>query len=203
MTADDDNDFPALVREALAAARDLRFPASREEAGGQGPSCSLPDAGRILAMLAAGCHDGRIGETGTGTGVGTAWMASAMPDSATLVTVEVDDARAQAAAKVFRGDSRVRVVHGDAQLVLADHAPYDLLFVDGGWNEGDATIDLLRIGGRVVFDDVTPLAKLPVDSPWRTNDPKRDFFFGNPRLVSVEVVLPDLANSLLVGTRTA
>lgn len=87
--------------------------------------------------------------------------------------------------------------------MLADHAPYDLLFVDGAWNEGDATDDLLRIGGRVVFDDVTPLAKLPVDSPWRTNDPKRDFFFGNPRLVSVEVVFPDLANSLLVGTRTA
>jgi hypothetical protein len=55
----------------------------------------------------------------------------------------------------------------------------------------------------VVFDDVTPLAKLPADSPFRTNDPKRHFFFANPRLVSVEVVLPDLANSLLVGTRVA
>ncbi|MEQ7127174.1 class I SAM-dependent methyltransferase [Actinopolymorpha sp. B11F2] len=203
MTADNDNDFPALVREALAAARDLRFPTSRDEADGRDPSCSLPDAGRVLAMLAAGCQDGRIGETGTGTGVGTAWMASAMPASATLVTVEFDDARAQAAAKVFRADSRVRVVHGDAQLVLADHAPYDLLFVDGGWTADDATVDLLRIGGRVVFDDVTPHAALPADSPLRKNDPKRDFFFGNLRLVSVEVVFPDLANSLLVGTRTA
>lgn len=205
MTADNDNELPALVREALAAARSLGFPTSRAEATvvGRGPSCSLPDAGRVLAMLAAGCQNGRIGETGTGTGVGTAWMASAMPASATLVTAELDEARAHAAARVFAADSRVRVVHGDAQLVMPGHAPFDLLFCDGGWADADSLVDLLRPGGRVVFDDVTPFAALPADSPFRTNDPKRDFFFGNPRLVSVEVVLPDLANSVLVGTRVA
>jgi hypothetical protein len=30
---------------------------------------------------------------------------------------------------------------------------------------------------------------------------KRQLFFGDPRLISAEVVLPDLRNSLLVGTR--
>jgi hypothetical protein len=52
------------------------------------------------------------------------------------------------------------------------------------------------------MDDVTPQRALPADSPFRRDDSKRRFFFGDPRLVSVEVVLPDLENSLLVGTRT-
>jgi len=36
----------------------------------------------------------------------------------------------------------------------------------------------------------------------RTDDIKRSFFAREPRLTWTEVVLPDLRNSLLVGTRT-
>ena len=65
-----------------------------------------------------------------------------------------------------------------------------------------ALVSSLRIGGRIVMDDVTPERVLPPDSPLRASDVKREFFSGEPRLVSTEVVLPDLRNSLLVGTRT-
>jgi hypothetical protein len=51
------------------------------------------------------------------------------------------------------------------------------------------------------MDDVTPLRLLPSDSTLRGNDRKREFFFAEPRLIAAEVVLPDLRNSLLVGTR--
>jgi len=47
-----------------------------------------------------------------------------------------------------------------------------------------------------------PEDALPPDSPFRAGDPKREFF-ASPRLASAEVVLPDLRNALLVGTRTA
>lgn len=194
-----EGDWPPLVQRAFDTARRLGFPTSRDEAAGTGPSCSLPDAGRVLAMLVASCA-GRVGETGTGIGMGTAWMATTLPASAELVTVESDADRAAAAAELFADVGRVRVLHGDANETMAAYAPFDLLFVDGGWRE-DGLVDLLRIGGRVVVDDVTPLAVLPADSPFRTHDPKRDFFFANPRLVSAEIVLPDLANSVLVGTR--
>jgi hypothetical protein len=56
-------------------------------------------------------------------------------------------------------------------------------------------------GGRIVFDDVTPVLALPPDSPLRGTDVKRQFFSTDSRLISAEVVLPDLQNSLLVGTR--
>ncbi|MFI5695257.1 O-methyltransferase [Kribbella sp. NPDC051586] len=169
------------------------------ERRGDGPSACLPGVGRFLAVLAAGCVGGRIGEMGTGVGVGAAWMASAMPVDCRLVTVELDPVRVAAARRVFADDERVEVVHGDSFDELQRRAPFDLVFVDGG--RSDRAVELLRIGGRLVFDDVTPVEALPADSPYRTNDPKRDFFFTDPRLVATEVVLPDLRNSLLVGTR--
>ena len=46
------------------------------------------------------------------------------------------------------------------------------------------------------------MERLPPDAPLRAGDLKREFSGGEPRLVSTEVVLPDLRNSLLVGTRT-
>jgi len=64
-------------------------------------------------------------------------------------------------------------------------------------------VHLLKPGGRIVNDDLTPILALPADSPFRQADLEREFFAGEPRLVWTEVVLPDLANSLLVGTRTA
>lgn len=152
-------------------------------------------------MLAAGCVGGRLGEIGTGTGVGTAWMAAAMPADATLVTVEIDAERAAAAVEVFADVPNVRVVCGDSNELIPAYAPFDLLFADGGWRDQSALIDLVRVGGRLVLDDVTPIAALPPDSPFRSHDPKRELFFADPRLVSVEIVLPDLANSMLVGTR--
>jgi hypothetical protein len=48
-----------------------------------------------------------------------------------------------------------------------------------------ALVDLIRVGGRIVMDDVTPQRALPADSPFRREDSKRRFFFGDPRLVSV------------------
>jgi predicted O-methyltransferase YrrM len=114
------DELPPLVERANALARETGFPLTRQEAAPGVASACLPGVGRFLAVLAAGCRGGRIGEAGTGVGVGAAWMASAMPAGCTLVTVESDERR---------------------------------------------------------------------------------LFSTDPRLVSTEVVLPDLQNSLLVGTR--
>jgi predicted O-methyltransferase YrrM len=197
------DELPALVGQACALARRLGFPLTRQEAEDIGPgvpSACLPGVGRFLAVLAAGCLGGRIGEIGTGVGIGAAWMAGAMPADCSLVTVEIDGERAAAAGELFAGDARVTVLTGDARAVLGGYAPFDLLFADGGWRDpaGLASlVELVRTGGRVVMDDVTPL---PPGSPVRP-DVKRELFFGDPRLLSAEVVLPDLRNSLLVGTR--
>jgi predicted O-methyltransferase YrrM len=198
--------LPPLVRQAYAAARRIGFPVSEDDPGHGRGSASLPGTGQFLAVLAAGCPGGSIAELGTGAGIGSAWMAAAMPADCTLVTAEIDPVRAAAAAAVLAGDSRVRVLTGDWAALLRPLGPYDLIFCDSGVRDSGTfrgLVDLLKPGGRIVMDDVTPVLALAPDSEFRATDPKRELFAGEPRLLWTEVVLPDLANSLLVGTRTA
>lgn len=197
--------LPSLVTRAQDLARQTGFALTWEEAGPGRPSACLPGVGRFLAVLAAGCAGGRIGELGTGAGIGAGWMASAMPADCALITAEIDEQLASAVRGLFAADPRVEAVTGDALRVTPGRGPFDLLFADSGVRDraGFATlVSSLRIGGRIVMDDVTPERALPPDSPLRAADIKREFFSGEPRLVWTEVVLPDLRNSLLVGTRT-
>jgi predicted O-methyltransferase YrrM len=197
---------PPLVVRARAVAARVGFPLTREQAGPERPCASSPATGRFLAMLAAGCAGGRIAEIGTGAGVGTAWMVSAMPADCTLITAETDGRLAAAAAELFAADDRVHVLGADGWRVLPPHAPFDLVFADGGSRDPaqlTSLISLLRPGGHLVMDDVTPTALLPAGSPLLRKDPKRQLFFGDARLVSAEVVLPDRQHALLIGTRRA
>jgi predicted O-methyltransferase YrrM len=201
---DDDPEYPPLVAHANALSREVGFPLTREEASPGRPSACLPGVGRFLAVLAAGCQGGRIGELGTGAGVGSAWLASAMPADCTLVTAEVDERLAEAARSVLASNPRVEVVTGDAASVLADRGPFSLLFADSGLRSQGQFYELvswLRPGGRIVMDDLVPLGASQRGSQ-AADALKRAFFASDSRLTWTEVVLPDLRNSLLVGTRT-
>jgi predicted O-methyltransferase YrrM len=196
--------LPALVERAYSVARQKGFPLTRNEAPAGAPSACLPGVGRFLAMLAASCYGGVIAEYGTGPGIGAAWIASAMPADCALVTAELDGGLAAAASWLFADDGRVRVLSGDARDVLPPHGPFDLIFADCGIRDAAAFAALcamLRAGGHIVMDDLTPVRVLPADSPHRASDVKRELFAGQDNLTWTEVVLSDLANSLLVGTR--
>ena len=200
--------FPPLVSRAQDVARQAGFPLTREQAGPDRPSACLPGVGRFLAVLASGCAGGRIGELGTGAGIGSAWIASAMPADCALITVELDESLAAAARALLAADSRIEVISGDAFRVIPGRGPFDLLFADSGVRDPAdfaVLVGLLRIGGRIVMDDLTPVTPEHVllpDPPLPSDDIKRRFFSSEPRLTWTEVVLPDLRNSLLVGTRT-
>ena len=144
---------------------------------------------RDARRLAAG---GRIGEVGTGTGVGAASIASALAAGATLVTVELDQARAAAAAELLAGEPACTVLQGDWREVLPPHGPFDLLFFDGAhWKrdpeqEAPLAVDVLRPGGLLVIDDLTPVELWPEE--WRGQpDLARDWLAANRSLRSVEV----------------
>ena len=129
---------PPLVRAALEAG----FERACTEA-----------TGRLLRVLAGG--RARIGETGTGSGVGAAWLASGADAGATLVTAERDPQLAATAAAVL-GDAG-RVIAGDWTEIRA-FAPFDLLFCDGGPDKArpGPILELVAPGGLVVLDDLTP-----------------------------------------------
>jgi predicted O-methyltransferase YrrM len=166
---------PPLVAEARARAAELGFENS-----------SAPETGRLLHLLAAQRGRTRVGEIGTGTGVGAAWIVSALEPSVPFVTVEPDPKRAAAARELFAADENVRVLEADWRDVIAAEAPFDLLFYDGGGKQrpdldGEAVVGLLAPGGTVVMDDLTPGRPGP--------DPVREFWLGHPRLVAAELTL--------------
>jgi predicted O-methyltransferase YrrM len=168
---------------------------------------SIPEIGRLLAVLVAQRPRSRFAEIGTGCGVGAAWIAGALDREATFVTVEADSERAAAVDRLFAELPNVRVFHGDWHDVLPPEAPFDLLFFDGGrWKSGDVpaeseqALGLVSPGGIVVIDDLTPQALWPEE--WRGRpDPARDFWLGDPRLRTTEILTtPATAAILAVKT---
>ncbi len=167
---------------------------------------SIPEIGRLLAVLVSQRPRGRFAEIGSGCGVGSAWIVSAMGPEAAFVTVESDQEKAGAVARLFADQPQVRALHGDWHDLLPPAGPFDLLFFDGGnWKQGDvetdseAALDLVAPGSLVVIDDLTPEALWPEE--WRGKpDPAREFWLADPRLRGVEV-LTTPETSAIIATK--
>jgi predicted O-methyltransferase YrrM len=162
-------------------------------------SC-IPEVGRLLALAAAAKPQGTIAESGTGSGVGTAWLHSGLGAGARLVTVERDEELARRAAAVFADDERVSVLTGDWRL-LEQHAPFDVFFCDGGGKRDDpqGVVDQLAPGGLLILDDFTPSLHWPPRFEGEV-DELRHFYLTHPDLDAAEV-LTTPASSVVMAAR--
>ncbi len=91
-------------------------------------SCRDGD-GMLLHVLAGRRGIERVAEIGTGAGVGTAWLASALPPGVRLFSAEADEPLSEVAAAVFEEDPDVSVLVGDWRAALEPHAPFDRAIV--------------------------------------------------------------------------
>jgi len=198
--------LPEIVRKAVALADQLGFPLMPEgrPVGYHGPpSACIPQVGRLLQALAAGKPGGRIGEQGTGAGVGTAWLASGLAAGARLSSVELNPSFAGAAGQLFADYPNVEIRAGDWHQVMPRSEQFDLLFMDAtpradlepsNW---DSITELLTLGGQIVMDDLMPVALWPAE--WTNiTDYKREFAFSNPRVVDAEVLTTPTTAALIV-----
>lgn len=177
---------PPLVERALALAEELGFERSCTE-----------EVGRLLHVLAASRGRERVAEIGTGTGVGAAWIVSALAPGTPFYTAEVDAARGAAATALFASDPNVHVLVGDWRDLLPPEAPFDLVFFDAAKQarpveDGELVVGLLAPGGIAVLDDLTPGREGP--------DPVREFWLGRPELVATEL-LTTPESATIVGVR--
>lgn len=181
--------LPSLVREAVAVASSQGFD----------HSCA-PEQGRLLSVLARGYVGRRVGETGTGCGVGLAWMVEATDAATSFVSVEMDATRAGASDGLFASRPNVRIVNADWTALRA-FGPFDLLVLDGGGKGKepaddpplDPTDGWLAVGGTIVLDDFTPYD--------RAHDEARRYWLDHPALQATELLLtPTL--STVVARRT-
>ncbi|MFD8236480.1 O-methyltransferase [Streptomyces sp. NPDC059696] len=181
---------PARVRAAERLAAEAGF----------AKSC-IREVGRLLRTAAASKPGGVVAESGTGSGVGTAWLHSGLGDGARLVTVERDEELARSAAGVFADDDRVSVLTGDWRL-LERHAPFDVFFCDGGGKRDDPrrVVELLAPGGILVLDDFTPSAEWPPRFEGEV-DELRLFYLTHPDLDAAEVLTTPASSAVVAARR--
>jgi predicted O-methyltransferase YrrM len=175
--------LPPLVERALELAQGLGFERS----------CS-PETGRLLQVLAGQRGRTRVAEIGSGCGVGSAWILSALEPEVPFLTVEPDGERAAAVTGLLADDANARVLHAEWQDVLPAEGPFDLLFADGGGQatkRDESLLGLLAPGGTLVLDDLTPGREGP--------DPVRALWLVHPRLLAVELQVSP-REAVIVGT---
>jgi len=100
---------------------------------------------------------------------------------------------AGAAERVLTSVPNVRVIHGDWREIL-QHGPFAFLFVDAAapkQHESETLLEALRPGGVIVLDDLTP---------GRQNDPMREFWLTDPRVVATEVLV-SATEAVILATR--
>lgn len=179
-------ELPPLVERAVVAAVRAGF----------GFSCR-PEHGRLLQVLAGGVGSGTIGETGTGAGVGLAWLASAARPGVRLVSIEHDAALVRVARAVFADCPNVEIRHGDWH-DLRTRGPFALLALDGGGQGKGEEAPLvpgewLCDGGVVVLDDFAPGQVWPPSFAGRV-DRARLGWLTHPALCASEIrTAPDAA----------
>src|SRR5580700_7911645 len=92
------------------------------------------EVGALLRVLATSIGATRMLEIGTAIGYSGIWLAGALPAGGMLVTMEMNQDRAQIARANFSRAAladRATVVVGDAHLMLAKvSGPFDLIFQD-------------------------------------------------------------------------
>ena len=103
------------------------------------PEISVSRAqGKFLHLMARLCGAHRILEIGTLGGYSTIWLARALPETGTLVSLELEEKHASVARANLKhaGESdkviiRTGAAVGTLALLVAEHAgPFDMIFID-------------------------------------------------------------------------
>jgi predicted O-methyltransferase YrrM len=155
-----------------------------------------PGQGELLRDLVWKSGPQVIGETGTGYGVGLAWLAERRSPGARLISIERNRNRASAAAGLFRDDPAVTVLTGD-WAELRKHGPFDLLVLDGGGSGKGVEPPLdpaewMAPHGTIVIDDFSPSTGWPPRHRGEI-DTARLHWLTHPRLHASQVTVDPTA----------
>ncbi len=182
--------IPSLVQRAENLAEQMNYPDSTSH-----------EAGRLLQLLSSQFLSGVLGEIGTGCGVASAWIISALSPGASFFTVEANLAHAAAARALFETYPNVHVVQGDWRELLR-LGQFSLLYAgleSPRLSEPERLLQTLRPGGMLVLDRLNPEGELPLDLR-KKPDKLRKFFLNDTRLLASEIQVSS-SESVILATR--
>lgn len=130
--------------------------------------------GNLLRTLVATKPNSKFLEIGTGIGLSLSWMIDGMDNNSNLITIDNDPKLIEIVKFFFDNDKRVEIICTDGSKWIKNYkeGKFDLIFADtwpGKYTEIDETLDLLKIGGLYVIDDMNPQANWPEDHPNKVN----------------------------------
>lgn len=125
-----------------------------------------PAQGKMLQLLAKAVGAKRILEIGTLGGYSTIWLARALPNTGSVVTLELDEDYADLARSNINNaglSDRVEIIAGEAVESLSamggeNFVPFDFVFIDADKQSYvqylEHAIRLSRPGATLIFDNV-------------------------------------------------
>lgn len=115
--------------------------------------------GTLLKVLISSKPNAHLLELGTGIGLSLSWMIDGMDNFSRLITVDNDPKLITIAKQYFGTNNQVEIICRDASDWIREYQgeKFDLVFADawpGKYSEIDEILDLIKIGGFYVIDDM-------------------------------------------------
>jgi len=122
--------------------------------------------GSFLKTLMVSKPSGRFLEIGTGIGLSLSWMIDGMDTDSFLISIDNDQQLTAIAENYFGDDQRVELIceNGTEWIKGYTGEKFDLIFADawpGKYSEIDEVLDLIKVGGFYIVDDMTKQPNWP------------------------------------------
>jgi len=115
--------------------------------------------GTLLKTLITSRPKSYILELGTGIGLSLSWMIEGLDEDSKLISVDNDSKLIGIVKEFFGKDSRLELICEDGTSWIKNYKgdKFDLIFADawpGKYSETDEVLDLVKVGGFYVIDDM-------------------------------------------------
>lgn len=122
--------------------------------------------GTLLKTLITSRPKAHLLELGTGIGLSLSWMIDGMDKDSKLITVDNDPELISIVKTYFGKDDRVEIICEDGTEWIKNYEgrKFDLIFADawpGKYSEIDEVLNLVKVGGFYVIDDMTAQPNWP------------------------------------------
>lgn len=122
--------------------------------------------GTLLKTLIASKPNSNLLELGTGIGLSLSWMIDGMDNESRLITIDNDPKLSEIARNFFGNEKRVEILCTDGSQWIKEYKgiKFDLIFADawpGKYSEIDEILDLVKVGGFYVIDDMVAQPNWP------------------------------------------
>lgn len=131
--------------------------------------------GTLLKTLITAKPKSNFLELGTGIGLSLSWMVDGMDTGSKLISVDNDPKLSEIASHYFGNDNRVDIVCVDGTKWIKNYKgdKFDLIFADawpGKYSEIDETLELVKVGGCYIIDDMRPQPNWPEGHQKKANN---------------------------------